>query len=153
MIGQLRVPFQLVLMTGMILIGMTLSYHAAKKGDISRPLTELAAVSQAPETLSFQRFLLGEILAPSFDEELHYIKIEVELRFLGNLEKELEDRKLEMKELVSQTLAKMSIQRAKVDFADGFLQKDLETAVNRLLGKTKSMDRVEKVTISAFLVN
>lgn len=153
MVGSIKLHLNIVLMMSVVLLGMALSYQAAKSGAIGRPFPEGLALPQIQEPLKAQRFLLGEIISPSIDEELHYIKIEVELRFLGALEKEIEEQKFEIKELFSQTLTKMTVARAKVDYADGFLQKDLEKDVNRLLGTSESPGRVEKVTISSFMVN
>jgi flagellar basal body-associated protein FliL len=47
------------------------------------------------------RFDLGEFIATSRDEELHYVKIQVEVGYIGNLEQELEERKAELREALS----------------------------------------------------
>lgn len=153
MVGSIKLPLNMALILSLVVLGMLCSYQAAKTGAIGQPMLEIQAVTPTPAPAKVQRYLLGEVLTPTMDEEMHYIKIEVELSFQGMLEKAIEERKYEIKELFSQTLTKMTIQRAKADYADGFLQKDLEKGVNRLLGTSESQGRVEKVTVSAFMVN
>ncbi|GAB4267918.1 MAG: hypothetical protein Kow0029_02820 [Candidatus Rifleibacteriota bacterium] len=99
------------------------------------------------------RFDLGEFIATSRDEELHYIKIQVEVGYVGNLEQELEERKAELRDAITTILMKLNIQRAKEDYIDHFLHKDIETELNRILGKTTSESRIIKVFIPTFLIN
>ncbi len=150
----IRLPVGFLLLLAMVMIGTGLSYQAARKGRVGPSPEGLPGpgTSFSP-SLAVQRFFLGEITAPSLDEDSHFIKVEVELRFLGNLAPLLEERKWEMKELISQTLTKMTTQRARDDYSDGFLQKNLENGLNRLLRKTTEPERIDKVTIGTFLVN
>jgi flagellar basal body-associated protein FliL len=99
------------------------------------------------------RFDLGEFVATSRDEELHYIKIQVEVGYIGNLEQELEERKAELRDAIVTILMKLTIARAKEDYIDKFLHKDIETELNRILGKTTSESRIIKVFIPVFLLN
>jgi flagellar basal body-associated protein FliL len=99
------------------------------------------------------RLDLGEFIATSRDEELHYIKIRVEIGYIGNLEQELEERKAELRDAITTILMKLNIQRAKEDYIDHFLHKDIETELNRILGKTTSESRIIKVFIPTFLIN
>ena len=99
------------------------------------------------------RFDLGEFIATSRDEELHYIKIQVEVGYVGNLEQELEERKAELRDTITTILMKLNIQRAKEDYIDHFLHKDIEAELNRILGKTTSESRIIKVFIPTFLIN
>ncbi len=99
------------------------------------------------------RFDLGEFVATSRDEELHYIKIQVEVGYIGNLEQELEERKAELRDAITTILMKLNIQRAKEDYIDHFMHKDIETELNRILGKTTSESRIIKVFIPVFLIN
>lgn len=99
------------------------------------------------------RFDLGEFIATSRDEELHYIKIQVEVGFLGSLEKELAERKSELRDAIVNHLMKLTVQRAKEDNIDRFLHKDIERELNRVLGKSTSESRIVSVFIPSFLVN
>ena len=99
------------------------------------------------------RFDLGEFIATSRDEELHYIKIQVEVGYIGNLEKELEERKAELRDCITNILMKLNIQRAKEDYIDRFLHKDIERELNRILGKSTSESRIVSVFIPTFLIN
>ncbi|MBF0500767.1 MAG: flagellar basal body-associated FliL family protein [Candidatus Riflebacteria bacterium] len=107
-------------------------------------------INKAPK---MGRFSLGEFTATTRDEELHYIKIEVELGFVGALDKELEERKGELRDAINTILMKLTIQRAKEDYIDHFLHKDIEKRVNELLGTTSADSRIIKVFIPAFLIN
>lgn len=99
------------------------------------------------------RFDLGEFVATSRDEELHYIKIQVEVGFIGSLEKELEERKAELRDKIINILMKLNVQRAKEDYIDRFLHKDIERELNTLLGKSTSESRIIQVVIPTFLIN
>lgn len=99
------------------------------------------------------RFNLGEFIATSRDEELHYIKIEVELGYVGSLEAELEERKAELRDSITTTLMKLNVQRAKEDYIDGFLHKDIEKELNNILGRSTSESRIIRVFIPVFLIN
>ncbi len=99
------------------------------------------------------RFDLGEFIATSRDEELHYIKIQVEVGYIGNLEQELEERKAELRDTITNILMKLNIQRAKEDYIDRFLHKDIERELNSILGKSTSESRIIKVFIPTFLIN
>lgn len=99
------------------------------------------------------RFDLGEFIATSRDEELHYIKIQVEVGYIGNLEQELDDRKAELRDAITNILMKLNIQRAKEDYIDRFLHKDIERELNSILGKSTSESRIIKVFIPTFLIN
>ncbi len=99
------------------------------------------------------RFDLGEFIATSRDEELHYIKIQVEVGYIGSLEKELEERKAELRDCITNILMKLNIQRAKEDYIDRFLHKDIERELNRILGKSTSESRIVSGFIPTFLIN
>jgi flagellar basal body-associated protein FliL len=99
------------------------------------------------------RFDLGEFIATSRDDELHYIKIQVVVGYIGNLEQELEESKAELRDAIITILMKLNIQRAKEDYIDKFLHKDIETELNRILGKTTSESRIIRVFIPTFLIN
>lgn len=99
------------------------------------------------------RFDLGEFIATSRDEELHYIKIQVEVGYIGNLEQELEERKAELRDTITNILMKLNVQRAKEDYIDRFLHKDIERELNSILGKSTSESRIIKVFIPTFLIN
>jgi len=107
-------------------------------------------VANAPK---IGRFDLGEFVATSRDEELHYIKVEVQIGFLGSLEKELEDRKGELQDAITTILMKLTTQRAKEDYIDHFLHKDIEKQLNLILGTSTSESRIIKVFIPTFLIN
>lgn len=137
-----------------VILGAGMSYMAAKKG-LTFPTKELSSlppdVDQQP--LPTSRFYVGEITAPSRDEDLHYIKLEVEVAFQGNLAKTLDERKYEIKEKISQYLSRLTILRAKEDYPDGFMQKGIERELNGLLKTEERLDRISKVTIATFMIN
>ena len=137
-----------------LLIGMTMTYQAARKGELA-PIREVSALSaQAePQPLPMGRFYLGEIIAPSRDEELHHIKFEIEIGYQGDLAKVLEERKLEIKEKISQNIAKMTVARVKEDYPDGFLQANFRNDLNTLLKTSTSQGRIPQIIISSFLIN
>ena len=119
------------------------------EGNSAPPPTENEVVN-APK---MGRFDLGEFVATSRDEELHYIKIQVEVGFIGSLEKELEERKAELRDKIINILMKLNVQRAKEDYIDRFLHKDIERELNSLLGKSTSESRIIQVVIPTFLIN
>lgn len=140
----------------LILTVILIAYVTTKKagtgpeGDPQKgPVVEGQVVS-APK---MGRFDLGEFVATSRDEELHYIKIEVQVGFIGNLEKELEERKGELRDAITTILMKLTIQRAKEDYIDHFLHKDIEKSLNQILGTSTSESRIIKVFIPTFLIN
>lgn len=108
---------------------------------------------QISTTPKMGRYDLGEFIATSRDEELHYIKIQVEVGYIGNLEQELEERKAELRDKIINILMKLNIQRAKEDFIDRFLHKDIERELNNILGKSTSESRIIQVVIPTFLIN
>ena len=99
------------------------------------------------------RFDLGEFIATLRDEDLHYIKIQVELGYVGALEHELEERKGEMRDKIINILMKLNIQRAKEDFIDRFLHKEIEKELNNVLGKSQSESRIIQINMPVFLIN
>lgn len=99
------------------------------------------------------RFDLGEFVANTRDEELHYIKIQVEIGYVGRLEHELEERKAELRDRVNNHLMKLNAQRAKEDYVDHFMHKDLERELNNVLDRSTSESRIIQVVIPTFLIN
>ena len=139
----------------LILVVVGLAYNAAKKGT-SGPGKEPAPPPPQEEIQKVQkmgRYNLGEFVATTRDEELHYLKIEVELGFMGNMEKDLDERKGELRDAVTTVLMKMTVQRAKEDYIDHFLHKDIEKKMNEIMGTTSSENRIVKVFIPVFLIN
>ncbi len=143
-----------VAVLALILIVVGIAWMSGKKATTG-PQQEPAPPNQeeiqtAPK---MGRFSLGEFTATTRDEELHYIKIEVEIGYVGNLEKELEERKGELRDAVTTILMKLTMQRAKEDYIDHFLHKDIEKQLNTILGKSSSESRIVKVFIPVFLIN
>ena len=139
----------------LILVVIAVAYLAsskAKQGPAGEPAPPPAQteIVQAPK---MGRFSLGEFTATTRDEELHYIKIEVELGYLGGLDKELEERKGEIRDTINRILMRTTIQRAKEDYIDKFLHKDIENQVNKLLGTEKSDKKIIAIYIPVFLIN
>ena len=122
---------------------------ATPEGNAAPPPVENEVV-KAPK---MGRFDLGEFVATARDDELHYIKIQVEVGFIGSLEKELEERKAELRDKIINILMKLNVQRAKEDYIDKFLHKDIERELNALLGKSTSESRIIQVVIPTFLIN
>ena len=92
-------------------------------------------IMQSPKT---GRYDLGEFVATSRDEDLHYIKIVVEVEYIGNIEKELEERRGELRDAITTILMKLTTARAKEDYIDHFLHKVIERELNNKLGRGKS---------------
>lgn len=155
MTPRTRLILIVLLLMVVILAVIGVSYWTSKKaatgptGEQNAPPSE-EEISKAPKV---GRFSLGEFVATSRDEELHYIKIEVEVGFVGAIDKELEERKGELRDAILTILMKMTIQRAKEDYVDHFLHKDIEKKLNEVLGKTTSESRIVKVYIPQFLIN
>lgn len=155
MSGKIKVII-IVLVVLLIALGIgAYAYLAAKKGSegtgsIDNPPPKQEDVNKAPK---MGRFDLGEFVANTRDEELHYIKIQVELGYIGSLEPELEERKAELRDAVNNHLMKLNAQRAKEDYVDRFMHKDLERELNNVLGKSTSENRIMQVVIPTFLIN
>lgn len=144
-----------VAVLALVLVVVGIAWMTSKKAKGGGPAHEPAPPTQeeiqtAPK---MGRFSLGEFTATTRDEELHYIKIEVEIGYIGNLDKELEERKGELRDAVTTILMKLNIQRAKEDYIDHFLHKDIEKQLNAILGKSSSESRIVKIFIPVFLIN
>ncbi|RCK75273.1 MAG: hypothetical protein OZSIB_4357 [Candidatus Ozemobacter sibiricus] len=142
----------LILLLTVVLIAWVTTKKAAvgPDGEPQKGPTVEGQVIAAPK---MNRFDLGEFVATSRDEDLHYIKIEVEVGYIGNLEQELKNRKAELRDAITTILMKLTIQRAKEDYIDHFLHKDIEKALNQVLGTSTSESRITKVFIPTFLIN
>ena len=155
MAPRTKVILGIVALLLVILLVVGISFITGKKaaqgpkGEPAPPPSE-DEVAKAPK---MGRFDLGEFVATSRDEELHYVKIQVELGYLGNIKEELEERKAELRDAVNTILMKMVIARAKEDYIDHFLHKDIEKKMNEILGTTTSESRIVKVFIPVFLIN
>jgi len=119
----------------------------------SEAIEVVSDIASAPEPPKLGRFNLGEFIATSRDEDLHYIKIVVEVGYIGDLEKELEAHKEALRDCITNILMKLTIQRAKEDYIDRFLHKDIERELNRILNRSKSESRIISVFIPTFLIN
>ncbi|HAE37123.1 MAG TPA: hypothetical protein DCG57_00610 [Candidatus Riflebacteria bacterium] len=146
----------IILVVLIIALGVVaIAYVTSKKAGVGpdgaqTPPPTQGEIETAPK---IGRFDLGEFIATSRDEELHYIKIQVEVGYIGSLEKELEERKAELRDCITNILMKLNIQRAKEDYIDRFLHKDIERELNRILGKSTSESRIVSVFIPTFLIN
>ncbi|MEW6712364.1 MAG: hypothetical protein AB1403_21270 [Candidatus Riflebacteria bacterium] len=152
MLESWKLPISTIVLVSTMLFGVLVSYQAARKGRFA-PMTEVQAAEATNRSviLSEGRFLLGEILAPTSDAEVHYVKVEIEILYQGNIESLIELKKHEIKEKISQIIARQTFVRLKEDFADGFLQMDLLKSVNVVLGRAEDAERAKKVTVSTFL--
>ena len=99
------------------------------------------------------RFDLGDFTVNTRDEDLHYIRLSIEVGYVGQLETELEERKAELRDRVNNHLMKLNAQRAKEDYIDRFLHKDLEKELNNVLGRATSESHIIQVVIPTFLIN
>jgi flagellar basal body-associated protein FliL len=153
MLESWKLPISTLVLVATMLFGVMMSYQAARKGGFAR-ITEVQAAEATNKsvTLSEGRFLIGEVIAPTADAEAHFVKIEVEILYQGNIESLIEQKKHEIKEKISQMITRQNFMRLKEDFADGFLQMDLLKSVNAVLGRTEDAERAKKVTVSTFLV-
>lgn len=144
-----------VLVLVLVITVVALSYHASMKAakGPDEPPPPPPTDQQANKGPSMGRFDVGEFVATSRDDELHYIKIEVQLGYIGDLEKELTSRRSEIRDAIVTILMKMTVQRAKEDYIDKFLHKDIERKVNELLGTATANSRIVQVYIPQFLIN
>jgi len=150
---KLIIVVLVVLLIALAVVGV--AYITTRKaitgpGGAGAPPPTESEISGSPK---MGRFDLGEFIATSRDEELHYIKIQVEVGYIGNLEQELEERKAELRDTITNILMKLNIQRAKEDYIDRFLHKDIERELNNILGKSTSESRIIRVFIPTFLIN
>lgn len=150
---KLIIVVLVVLLIALAVVGV--AYITTRKaitgpGGAGAPPPTESEISSSPK---MGRFDLGEFIATSRDEELHYIKIQVEVGYIGNLEQELEERKAELRDTITNILMKLNIQRAKEDYIDRFLHKDIERELNSILGKSTSESRIIRVFIPTFLIN
>ncbi|MFZ2960512.1 MAG: flagellar basal body-associated FliL family protein [Candidatus Ozemobacteraceae bacterium] len=139
----------------LVLVVAGVAFLATKKAATGPGHEPSAPPSQEEitKTPKMGRFSLGEFTATTHDEDLHYIKIEVELGYVGALDKELDERKGELRDAINTVLMKLTILRAKEDYIDHFLHKDIEKRVNEILGTTSADSRIIKVFIPSFLIN
>lgn len=145
----------IILVVLLIALGIGAFAYIASKKATSGPGAAVPPPTQEQisSTPKMGRFDLGEFVANTRDEELHYIKIQVEIGYLGSLEAELEERKAELRDRVNNHLMKLNAQRAKEDYVDRFMHKDLERELNSVLGKSTSESRIIQVVIPTFLIN
>jgi len=145
-----------VLILLVIIIAGVVAYNASRKGSggpdpEQPPLPPIE--DQILKTQKMGRYSLGEFVATTRDEDLHYIKVEVELGYYGKLDKDLDERKGELRDAVTTILMKMTVARAKEDYIDKFLHTDIEKKLNEILGLAESESRIVKVFIPVFLIN
>jgi flagellar basal body-associated protein FliL len=145
-----------VLILLVVMIVALVAYNASKKGTAG-PTPEQPPLPPAEDQIlksqRMGRYSLGEFVATTRDEDLHYIKVEVELGFYGKLDKELDERKGELRDAVTTILMKMTVARAKEDYIDHFLHTDIVKKLNEILGTSESESRIVKVFIPVFLIN
>jgi hypothetical protein len=99
-------------------------------------------------------FHLGEFVATSLAEELHYIKMEVELKYEGQGGKIFEENKPKLRDIITTLLMRLPLQKAKEDYMDHFLHKDFERAVQEFLEKlAPGQIKIKQVHIPTFIVN
>ncbi|MBI3037802.1 flagellar basal body-associated FliL family protein [bacterium] len=139
----------------LIILVVAVSYMAAKKASTGpepapAPPPSTETPTHAPK---LGRFNLGEFTATLRDEELHYIRVEVEIGFMGNMDKDLEERKNELRDATIKILMKLTVQRAKEDYVDGFLHKEIEKRLNEIMEASTSDSRIIKIFIPQFLIN
>ena len=139
----------------LILVVVGVAYMAAKKsGSAGQPeKPPPPSQDQIDKPPQIGRFDLGNFTVTSRDEEMHYIKILVEVGYVGTLDKELEERKAELRDAINGIMMKLTIQRAKEDYIDRFLHKEIEKRLNEVLGTSTSDRRIVKVFIPEFLIN
>lgn len=140
-----------LMILGLVVVGV--SYVTGKKSIYGPDGAPVPPPMDAAQPLQLNRFDLGEFIAVSRDDELHYIKIEVTVSYLGNLDKELADRKAELRDAITNILMRLTISRAKEDILDRFLHKDIENRLNQVLGRATSESRITEVFIPSFLIN
>jgi len=97
---------------------------------------------------------LGEFVEVTRDEDLHYIKIDVDLIYLGYNFIQMKSLHDAMRDVVNKTLSGLKVQQAKEDYIDNFLHKEIEKRLNELLNDVSSGSlRIIDVQIPEFLVN
>ena len=147
-----------LILTIIALVVVAIGYSAYKKGttgsDVPAPPPSQSMENETNEVMG--RFDLGEFVVNSRDEELHYVKIQIEICYVGNVEQELEEYKAELRDTVNITLMKYNAERLKEDYIDRFLHAELLKELNTLLGKKKKKSLescINKIVIPTFLIN
>lgn len=136
-----------VMVIGLLVVGVAIMINRR-----TPPAVEVAEDGKK-EPLKPSKFELGEFVAVSRDEDLHYIKVEVVVSYVGNLEAELQERKAELRDAVNTLLMRLTVARAKEDIVDRFLHKEIENRLNQVLRREASESRITGVFIPVFLVN
>lgn len=157
MSGKVKIII-IVLVILLILLGAgALAYIVTKKAATGNggpgPDTPPPTQEQINTVPKMGRFDLGDFVANTRDEELHYVKLQIEIGYVGQLESELEERKAELRDRVNNHIMKLNAQRAKEDYVDHFLHKDLERELNNVLGRSTSESRIIQITIPNFIIN
>ncbi len=158
MSGKIKIII-IILVVLLITLGIgAIAYIASKKAttggpNVDPPPPTQEQINNANNAPKMGRFDLGEFTANTRDEELHYIRLQIEIGYVGQLENELEERKAELRDRVNNHLMKLNAQRAKEDYVDHFMHKDLERELNNVLGRSTSESRIIQVVIPTFLIN
>lgn len=104
------------------------------------------------EDSTFFRVELSPIIITSADEELHYLKLEIVFSCTkGYAELARQDSGKIFAE-IRKMLQKYTIQKAKEDYIDRFLHKDIQKCLNQIFGRNNK-NGVIKVFIPTFLIN
>ena len=98
----------------------------------SRPIrfskfrTSTPTVEPGSSGLEIKNINMGKFWVKSIDEECYIFSIEVRLRYIGQISSELSKRMKELRDAIKIVVSNMSIQRAKEDYIDHFLHKNIE---------------------------
>ncbi|MBF0502530.1 MAG: flagellar basal body-associated FliL family protein [Candidatus Riflebacteria bacterium] len=100
------------------------------------------------------KFNLGEFVAATRDKDPHYIKAEITIECEGSSDEPLIRSKEKMRDAVNTILMKLTIARAKDDYIDHFLHKEIEKVLKGMLSESApGLIKIRSVYIPVFLVN
>lgn len=101
-----------------------------------------------------RKFDLGEFVATSIDEELHYIKAEVSIEYQGISSEPLEKLKEKLRDDVNTLLMKQSINTVKQKYVDHTLHREiLKKLEDTLNQRVPGQIQLKEVWIPLFLLN
>ncbi len=114
------------------------------------------AQSLATDQVRSINYSLGEFIVESADEDAyyHYIKAEVVVMFKWVNDEPLKKNDSRLKELITAFLKQTTIQKAREDYINRILHKDIQKVIETELAKSSpDTFKIKTVVIPAFLIN
>jgi hypothetical protein len=121
---------------------------------ISSDSANIVPISTQSQEMKNLKFNLGDIIVSSRDEELHYIKIELGIEYEGLNEEPFLKHADRIQEKVTQYLMQLTVQRAKEDYINAVMHKDIQKFVEKIIEEiAPGSIKIKKILIPTFLVN